>query len=76
MKKLMKSQKFEDYKKSEVSAPWAILGGEQWVDTVYYNTNNVLCMDLGNVETKNKETGVYYSEDIRLLGTPAPPIVG
>ena len=75
MKKLMKSQKFEDYKKSEVSAPWAILGGEQWVDTVYYNSNNVLCKDIADKETYVEAIHAYLEGDVHFSGEPAPPIV-
>ena len=70
----MKSKKFEEYKKNEISAPWAILGGEYWVDTGYYNNNNVLCYDVADRETFVPQENRYLPGDVRFLGEPIPPI--
>lgn len=73
MKKLMKSRKFEDYKKNEVSAPWAILGGE-WVSTGYYDENNTLNFDIADKTSYDEITHIYLPKDVK--PAPAPPIVG
>lgn len=72
MEKLMTSKKFEDYKSNEISAAWAVLGGEQWRDTVYVK-NNVTYRDVADRQTFNEETNRYLDGDVTLYGEKMPP---
>ncbi len=68
MKKLMNSKKFEDYKHNEISAAWAVLGGDdctKWNETKMTNSYGCTVCDVACECSKHDNR--YDKEDVKYV---------